>query len=83
MFRYVIYPDYWEFGAGSEPVRGPIEASDARTAYHEAIRKNLYPAGVTFGLRVIGIDQRDMWSAARERQALPDVVGGNSPDCTG
>jgi hypothetical protein len=68
--QYLVFPDYWEVGAGPEPVCGPLEAADARTAYHDAMARNLYPAGVAFGLRVVG--PYDMWSPICERQ----ITGG-------
>ena len=75
--RYLIFPDIWEAGAGSEPMRGPIDASDARSAYHLAVARGLYPAGVTFGLRVIACEEDGtgnararLWSPALEHRAL-------------
>ena len=55
--QFRIYPDHWEMSLGPEPSLGPIEASDARSAYREARDKGMYPAGMTFGLRAVALDE--------------------------
>ena len=73
VMQFRIYPDYWEMSAGPEPSLGPIEASDARSAYREARDKGMYPAGMTFGLRAVALDEygrlapeRGVWGGTQE-----------------
>ena len=71
--RFRIYPDRWEMSAGPEPMLGPIEAPDARSAYHTARDRGMYPAGVAFGLRAVALDEygrlapeRGVWGGTQE-----------------
>ncbi len=71
--RFRVYPDHWEMSQGPEPMLGPIEAEDARSAYHQARDRGMYPAGVTFGLRAVALDEfgrlapeRGVWGGTQE-----------------
>ena len=73
LVSFRIYPDHWEMSLGPEPMRGPIKAPDARSAYHAARAKGMYPAGVAFGLRAVALDEfgrlapeRGVWGGAQE-----------------
>lgn len=53
----LLFPDVWESCAGPEPMLGPIEAPDAQSAYHAAVRTGCFPAGPVFGVST-SADQR-------------------------
>ncbi len=71
--QFRIHPDRWRLGLGPQPSLGPIEAPDAKSAYHTARDRGLYPAGETFGLKVVALDQfgylapeRGVWGDTQE-----------------
>lgn len=70
--QYLLYPDVWEPCAGPEPVLGPIEAPDARSAYHAAVRMGCFPAGPVFGVRAVRCDGGglDVWNHCRDARSL-------------
>ncbi len=69
--QYLLFPDVWESCAGPEPVLGPIEAPDAQSAYHAAVRTGCFPAGPVFGVRAVRSDGGfDVWSAGHEARRL-------------
>ena len=73
LLRFRIYPDHWKLANGPEPSLGPIEAPDARSAYHAARDQGMYPAGQAFGLRAVALDafgqlapERGVWGGTQE-----------------
>ena len=67
--QYRLYPHVWESCAGPEPVLGPIEAPDARSAYLAAVRAGHFPAGPVFGVRAVRSDGGGLdvfWSPPQE-----------------
>ncbi|MHB1787601.1 MAG: septation protein SpoVG family protein [Acidimicrobiales bacterium] len=84
VMQFRIYPDRWKMSLGPEPMLGPIEAEDARSAYHEAKDRGMYPAGVTFGLQTVALDEygqlapeRGVWGGTQE---TPEWAAAHEPD---
>ena len=77
LLQFRIYPDYWEMSRGPEPMLGPIEAEDARSAYHQARDRGMYPAGVAFGLGAVALDEFGRLAPERGVWGASTVAGGN------